>query len=143
MALPRADEDALMDSLARAARRAGHEVERVPAAVSDHRRKFRFRRLRIDGRLHAVHFLAHVRRRQNRRVEYVNATLGCRRLETVPFHLFCLLQYRRPKYIVVSSTRLLKFFFDGTGRRRYTCYINLAGTPGASFDFWQYQADWG
>src|ERR1700758_1121604 len=133
MASPRADEDVLMDSLARAARRAGHEVERVRAAVSDHRRKFRFRQLRIDGRLHAVHFLAHVRRRKNRRVEYVDATLGCR-LGTVPFHLFCLLQYRRPKYIVVSSTRLLKFFFEGTDKRRYTCYINLAGTPGTSFD---------
>jgi hypothetical protein len=133
-----ANADKMLERIARAAGRAGCRVEKVRCARGGHGRTTCVRRLRINGRLHAVHALTNVHARRNRRVRYTKVTLERRTLETVQNHLFYISHSRNTKLMVVPSRDLLKAFFNGSKRTRHTAYINLDGTRGRIFDLWQY-----
>jgi hypothetical protein len=142
MGTRRANSDEMLERIARAARRAGCRVEKVPCSRGGHRRSACVRRLRVNGRIYAVHALTNVHARRNRRVRYTQATLQRRTLTKVQNNLFYLSHSRCAKLIPVPSKDLLKAFFKGSKRTRYVAYINLDGTSGRVFDFWQYEDFW-
>ena len=138
----RANADEMLERIVRAVRRAGSQAQKVPCARGGHRRSACVRRLRVDGQVHALHVLTNVHARRNRRARYTQVTLERKALAKVTKNLYYLTHGRCAKLILVPSKDLLRAFFIRSRRARHIAYINLDGTPGRVFDFWQYEDAW-
>jgi hypothetical protein len=133
--------DEMLERIIRAVHRADCRAQKVPCSRGgSHARNVCVRRLRVNGQMHALHVLTHVH--AHRRNRYAQVTLERQTLTKVKSHLLYLIHSHRTKLIVVPSKDLLRAFFMGTKRKRYIGYINLDGTPGRAFDFWQYEDAW-
>jgi hypothetical protein len=133
--------DEMLERIVGAVRRADCRAQKVPCSRGgSHTRKVCVRRLRVDGQMYGLHVLTNVH--AHRRNKYVQVTLERNTLTKVKRHLFYLAHNHRTKLIVVPSKDLLNAFFRGSQHQRYCGYINLDGTPGRTFDFWQYEDAW-
>ena len=133
--------DEMLERIVATVRRANCRAQKVPCSRGgSHTRNVCVRRLRVNGQVYALHVLTGVH--AHRRNRYAQVTLERKALTKVQCHLYYLAYSHRAKLIVVPSKDLLRAFFTGSKRQRCTGYINLDGTPGRAFDFWQYEDAW-
>ena len=133
--------DEMLERIITTVRRANCRAQKVPCSRGgSHTRNVCVRRLRVNGQVYALHVLTGVH--AHRRNRYAQVTLERKALTKVQCHLYYLAYSHRAKLIVVPSKDLLRAFFTGSKRQRCTGYINLGGTPGRAFDFWQYEDAW-
>jgi hypothetical protein len=135
--------DEMLRRIVRAVRRAGRRPKKVPCSRGgSHTRNVCVRKLRVNGRMYALHVLTNVDARRNRRVRYAKVTLWYETLKTADNHLYYVTQSNFAKLFIVPSEVLLRAFFMRSKLTRHSVYINLDRTPGQAFDFWQYENAW-
>ena len=130
--------DRALDSIVHSARKAGCTVEVVRDRSGPRRgRRHLATRLRITGRLYAIHALENRQVQRGRNVVYARSLVAD--VPGADGHVFCVLTKHGFAKLIVPSKSIKRFL---EGRRTRSACIEVSGIPGRVFDFWQYRNRW-